>query len=306
METQIESIVDSILTDYTNGRDIDKVDLKRHPEKEVVIDMITKLLRIVFPGYFRENTYRMYNAKHNLSMLMEDVMYNLNKQIRLILQSAMDDAEAKEKAQEICLEFFRRIPAVRATVQTDVEAAYAGDPAATSTDEIIFCYPGLFAITVYRLAHVLYELNVPMLPRIMTEYAHGITGIDIHPGATIGNYFFIDHGTGIVIGETTIIGENVKVYQGVTLGGLSTRAGQGLRGKKRHPTIEDNVTIYANASILGGETVIGRDSVIGANAFITHSIPEATTVSIKSQELQFKTRRCADCATPCENWNDKL
>ena len=306
IETQIESIVDSILSDYTHGRDIDKVDLKRHPEKEVVIDMITKLLRIVFPGYFRENTYRMYNAKHNLSMLMEDVMYNLNKQIRLILQSSMDDAEAKEKAQEICLEFFRRIPAVRAVVQTDVEAAYAGDPAATSTDEIIFCYPGLFAITVYRLAHVLYELQVPMLPRIMTEYAHGITGIDIHPGATIGNYFFIDHGTGIVIGETTIIGENVKVYQGVTLGGLSTRAGQGLRGKKRHPTIEDNVTIYANASILGGGTVIGRDSVIGANAFITHSIPEATTVSIKSQELQFKTRRCADCATPCENWNDKI
>ena len=306
IETQIESIVDSILSDYTHGRDIDKVDLKRHPEKEVVIDMITKLLRIVFPGYFRENTYRMYNAKHNLSMLMEDVVYNLNKQIRLILQSSMEDGEAKEKAQGICLEFFRRIPAVRATVQTDVEAAYAGDPAATSTDEIIFCYPGLFAITVYRLAHVLYELEVPMLPRIMTEYAHGITGIDIHPGATIGNYFFIDHGTGIVIGETTIIGENVKVYQGVTLGGLSTRAGQGLRGKKRHPTIEDNVTIYANASILGGGTVIGRDSVIGANAFITHSIPASTTVSIKSQELQFKQRRCADCATPCENWNDKI
>ena len=306
IETQIESIVDSILSDYTHGRDIDKVDLKRHPEKEVVIDVITKLLRIVFPGYFRDNTYRMYNAKHNLSMLMEDVMYNLNKQIRLILQSGMEDAEAKEKAQEICLEFFRRIPAVRATVQTDVEAAFSGDPAATSTDEIIFCYPGLFAITVYRLAHELYALGVPMLPRIMTEYAHGITGIDIHPGATIGRFFFIDHGTGIVIGETTVIGENVKIYQGVTLGGLSTRAGQGLRGKKRHPTIEDNVTIYANASILGGETVIGRDSVIGANAFITHSIPEGTTVSIKSQELQYKTRRCADCATPCENWNDKI
>ena len=138
IETQIESIVDSILSDYTHGRDIDKVDLKRHPEKEVVIDVITKLLRIVFAGYFRDNTYRMYNAKHNISMLMEDVMYNLNKQIRLILQSGMDDAEAKEKAQEICLEFFRRIPAVRATVQTDVEAAFSGDPAATSTDEIIF------------------------------------------------------------------------------------------------------------------------------------------------------------------------
>ena len=306
IEAQIESIVDSILSDYQNHRDIDKVDLKRHPDKEVVIDMITKLLRIVYPGYFRDTSYRMYNAKHNLSMLMEDVMYNLNKQITLILQSGMDDEEAKAKSQEICLEFFRRIPAVRATVQTDVEAAYAGDPAATSADEIIFCYPGLFAITVYRLAHELYTLGVPMLPRIMTEHAHSVTGIDIHPGATVGNYFFIDHGTGIVIGETTIIGENVKIYQGVTLGGLSTRAGQGLRGKKRHPTIEDNVTIYANASILGGETTIGRDSVIGANAFITHSIPEATTVSIKSQELQFKTRRCADCATPCENWNDKI
>ena len=306
IELQIESLVDTILSDYNGGRDIDKVDLKRHPDKDVVIDMITKLLRIVYPGYSRDKSYQIYNAKHNLSMLIEDVMYNLNKQIKLILQSGMEDSEAKAKAQRISLEFFRRIPGVRATVQTDVEAAYAGDPAATSTDEIIFCYPGLFAITVYRLAHVLYELEVPMLPRIMTEHAHCLTGIDIHPGATVGNYFFIDHGTGIVIGETTIIGENVKIYQGVTLGGLSTRAGQGLRGKKRHPTIEDNVTIYANASILGGETVIGRESVIGANAFITHSIPEATTVSIKSQELQFKQRKCADCPTPCENWNDKI
>ena len=306
IELQIENLVDAILSDYQQGRDIDKMDLKRHPDKEVVIDMIGKLLRIVYPGYTREKGYRMYNTKHSLSMLMEDVMYNLNKQITLILQTGMDDSEAKAKAQQISLAFFRRIPQVRATVQTDVEAAYAGDPAATSTDEIIFCYPGLYAITVYRLAHVLYELGVPMLPRIMTEYAHGLTGIDIHPGATIGNYFFIDHGTGIVIGETTVIGEYVKIYQGVTLGGLSTRAGQGLRGKKRHPTIEDNVTIYASASILGGETVIGRDSVIGANAFITHSIPEGTTVSVKSQELQFKQRNCAACPNPCENWNDKI
>ena len=306
IELQIENLVDTILADYQLGRDIDKMDLKRHPDKDVVIDMIGKLLRIVYPGYSRDKSYRMYNTKHSLSMLMEDVMYNLNKQITLILQTGMDDGDAKEKAQEISLAFFRRLPAVRATVQTDVEAAYAGDPAATSADEIIFCYPGLYAITVYRLAHVLYDLGVPMLPRIMTEYAHGVTGIDIHPGAAIGNYFFIDHGTGIVIGETTIIGEYVKIYQGVTLGGLSTRAGQGLRGKKRHPTIEDNVTIYANASILGGETVIGRDSVIGANAFITHSVPEATTVSIKSQELQFRSRNCAACPTPCENWNDKI
>ena len=306
IELQIESLVDTILADYQKGRDIDKMDLKRHPDKDVVIDMIGKLLRIVYPGYSRDKSYRMYNTKHSLSMLMEDVMYNLNKQITLILQNGMDDSDAKAGAQEISLAFFRRLPDIRATVQTDVEAAYAGDPAATSADEIIFCYPGLYAITVYRLAHVLYGLGVPMLPRIMTEYAHSQTGIDIHPGAAIGNFFFIDHGTGIVIGETTIIGENVKIYQGVTLGGLSTRAGQGLRGRKRHPTIEDNVTIYANASILGGETVIGRDSVIGANAFITHSIPEGTTVSIKSQELQFKSRNCAACPTPCENWNDKI
>ena len=305
IENQIESLVDSILLDYQNHRDIDKLDLKRHPDKDVVIDMIAKLLRIVYPGYFRDKNYRIYNAKHNLSMLIEDVMYNLNKQLALIFQASMEPEAAKEKSQEISLEFFRRIPGVRAVVQTDVEAAFAGDPAASSTDEIIFCYPGLFAITVYRLAHELYEMGVPMLPRMMTEHAHSVTGIDIHPGAKVGKYFFIDHGTGIVIGETTVIGENVKVYQGVTLGGLSTRAGQGLRGKKRHPTIEDNVTIYANASILGGDTVIGRDSVIGANAFITHSIPECTTVSIKSQELQFLARNCAGCAQK-ENWNDKL
>ena len=183
-------------------------------------------------------------------------------------------------------------------------AAYAGDPAATSADEIIFCYPGLYAITVYRLAHVLYELQVPMLPRIMTEHAHSVTGIDINPGATIGKYFFIDHGTGIVIGETTVIGDYVKIYQGVTLGALSTRGGQSLRGKRRHPTIEDNVTIYAGASILGGETVIGRDSVIGSNVFITHSIAPCTTVSIKSQELQLKSRSCAGCPEQKEPfWN---
>ena len=177
-----------------------------------------------------------------------------------------------------------------------LQAAYDGDPAATGMAEVIFSYPGLFAITVYRLAHELYVLNVPMIPRIMTEHAHSITGIDIHPGATVGKYFFIDHGTGIVIGETTVIGENVKIYQGVTLGGLSTRGGQSLRGKRRHPTIEDNVTIYANASILGGDTVIGQGCVIGASAFITASVPPCTTVSMKLQELQMKPRgNCAGC-----------
>ena len=301
IEQQVEGIVDSILEDYRHQRDIDKLDPFQHPDKAVVIDMIEKLLRIVYPGFSRDRAYRIYNAKHNLSMLIEDVMYNLNKQIAIVLRSRMSPEKAQETAQELSLEFFRAIPQVRAVAQTDAEAFYEGDPAAFSIDEIIFCYPGLFAVTVYRLAHVLYGLGVPLLPRIMTEHAHSVTGIDINPGATIGKYFFIDHGTGIVIGETTVIGDHVKVYQGVTLGALTTRGGQSLRGKKRHPTIEDNVTIYAGASILGGGTVIGRDSVIGSNVFITHSIPACTTVSVKSQELQFKPRNCGGNCQACDN-----
>ena len=310
IEQKIESIVDSILEDYCHGRDIDKIDLFQHPDKAVIIDMISKLMRIVYPGSGRDKTYRIYNARHNLSMLIEDVMYNLNKQIAVVLRARMEEAEAAEKAQEISLAFFREIPNVRAVAQTDVEAFYAGDPAAFSVDEIIFCYPGLFAITVYRLAHILYDLGVPVLPRIMSEHAHSITGIDIHPGATIGKYFFIDHGTGIVVGETTIIGDHVKIYQGVTLGALTTRGGQSLKGKKRHPTIEDHVTIYAGASILGGGTVIGRECTIGSNVFITHSIPCCTTVSVKSQELQMKSRNCSGNCAQCENkpepfWEDQ-
>ena len=292
---QIENVVDTILRDYQQDRSIDKMDLFRHPDKDVIIDMITKLLQIIYPGYFRDKRLRIYTARHNLSMLIEDVMYNLNKQITLVLETSMTPDSAETEAQRISLEFFGRIPAVRALAQTDLEAAYDGDPAATSHDEIIFCYPGLFAITVYRLAHELYGLNVPMIPRIMTEYAHSLTGIDIHPGASIGDHFFIDHGTGIVIGETTVIGKYVKIYQGVTLGGLSTRGGQSLRGKKRHPTIEDNVTIYAGASILGGDTVVGKNSVVGANAFITASIPPCSTVTNQEQSLRISHRNCPEC-----------
>ena len=300
IEQKIEAVVDTILEDYSGNRDIDKMQQSAQPDKDTIIDLIEKLRRIVFPGYFREKNYRIYNAKHNLSMLIEDVMYNLSHQIGLVF---LENGRTEQDAKDVCLEFLSRIPAVRAMVQTDLQAAYDGDPAATGMAEVIFSYPGLFAITVYRLAHELYTLNVPMIPRIMTEYAHSITGIDIHPGATVGKYFFIDHGTGIVVGETTVIGENVKIYQGVTLGGLSTRGGQSLRGKRRHPTIEDNVTIYANASILGGETVIGQGCVIGASAFITKSVPPCTTVSIKSQELQMKPHgNCTNCETCKENF----
>ena len=294
-QKNIEQVVDRILEDYRTDRDIDKLETANQPDKDVIIDVIEKLRRIVFPGYFRDKTYRSYNAKHNLSMLIEDVMYNLSSQVAMVLPEGED-------AEKLCLEFLSRIPTIREVVQTDLQAAYDGDPAATGMAEIIFSYPGLFAITVYRLAHELYALNVPMIPRIMTEYAHSVTGIDIHPGATIGRFFFIDHGTGIVIGETTIIGENVKVYQGVTLGGLSTRGGQSLRGKRRHPTIEDNVTIYANAAILGGETVIGQGCVIGSSAFITKSVPPCTTVTMKTQELQMKPQgNCSGCTNCPEN-----
>ena len=291
IEEQMETLVDRLLLDYDHGRDIDQMELFRNPDRDVVIGVLEKLRRILFPGYFRDRNYRFYNLKYNLSVLIEDVMFQLTRQVSLVFQRQGEKPDqAEQHAQQVCFAFLNGIPDIRAMVQTDLQAAYDGDPAATGMDEVIFSYPGLYAISVYRLAHELFRLGVPMIPRMMTEYAHSLTGIDIHPGAAIGKYFFIDHGTGIVIGETTTNGDNVKVYQGVTLGALSTRGGQQLRGKKRHPTIEDNVTIYAGASILGGNTVIGAGSVIGSNAFITRSIAPGTTVSIKTQELQYRSR----------------
>jgi len=210
------------------------------------------------------------------------------------------DVAPEADALRIVDGFWAAMPEVRRRLATDITAAYEGDPAAQSESEVIVAYPGLYATTVHRLAHELHRLQVPIVPRIMAELAHSRTGIDIHPGATIGDRFFIDHGTGVVIGETTVIGDHVKVYQGVTLGALTTRGGQRLRGKKRHPTIEDNVTIYAGASILGGGTVIGRDSVIGPNVFIPHSTPACTTVSVKSQELQYKPQQCKGDCENCE------
>lgn len=288
MEQQVESIVDTILEDYRNGRSIDRMNPFAHPDKEVVIDMIGKLMRIVYPGFSRDKNYRIYNTHHNLSMLIEDVMYNMVKQLTMVFRADMEEQQAQEKAQQVSLDFFRAIPALRDVIQTDVEAFYDGDPAAYSTDEIVYCYPGIFAITVYRLAHVLYAMGVPLLPRIMTEHAHSETGIDINPGAAIGKYFFIDHGTGIVIGETSVIGSHVKLYQGVTLGALSPRAGHASLPGKRHPTVCDDVTIYSGASILGGQTVIGEHTVVGGNAFLTSSVADNTHVVIHAPEMVFK------------------
>lgn len=294
LENDVNRLVDDILEDYGKNRDIDMVETFMPPNKDAIIKIIYEIRSIIFPGYFKNDSYRIYTIKNNLSMLLEDVLFNLSKQISIMLRYLPEYTEKSEsdllsEAEQISLKFLKRLPAVRELLQTDLQAAFDGDPAAFNKPEIIYSYPGLFAIMVNRIAHELYLLGVPLIPRIMTEYAHSQTGIDIHPGAVLGKYFFIDHGTGIVIGETSVIGDNVKIYQGVTIGALSTRGGQKLSGKKRHPTIEDNVTIYAGASILGGETVIGHDSVIGGNAFITASIPCNTRVSIKNQELDCKT-----------------
>lgn len=284
LEGYINNLVDKIMTDYDQGRDIDDVKDFMHPDKDDIVKIIYQIRNIIFPGYYENKNYRIYTVRNNLSMLLEDVLYNLSKQISVVLKylpeyENMGEADLLSESERISLQFFDRLPEVRRLTQTDLDAAYDGDPAAFNKPEIIFSYPGQFAIMVNRIAHELHLLGVPIIPRIMTEYAHTKTGIDIHPGATLGEYFFIDHGTGIVIGETAEIGNNVKIYQGVTIGALSTREGQKLHGKKRHPTIEDNVTIYAGASILGGDTIIGHDSVIGANAFITSSVPSNTKVT---------------------------
>ncbi len=295
IDREIGAIVGNILADYKENRSIDKLDLFRQPQKDVIIDVLQKLIRIIYPGYFRDGSRKFYNLENDYSVQIEDAVFCLNKQIARALPyserfagKSPEDPEVESEAQKLTVSFFRRLPSIREYAEGDLEAFYDGDPAAKFREEIILCYPGAYAITVYRVAHELFKLEIPLIPRIMTEYAHWQTGIDIHPGATIGRNFFIDHGTGIVIGETTLIGDNVKIYQGVTLGALSTKGGQKLRGKRRHPTIEDDVVIYAGASILGGETVIGKGSVIGSNAFITKPIAPGTRVSIKNQEMTIK------------------
>ena len=284
---EIKNIVKDIIADYGKGRNIDEMNLFNKPDKSEVQELVENLFKVVYPGYFRDRTYKIYTPENSFAVIIEDTFYHLNKQVVRALdygkkKGTLTEKGRREESYRICKSFFGKIPKIREYIETDLLATLDGDPAAGSYDEIILAYPGLFAITVYRIAHELYVEDVPVLPRLMTEYAHSLTGIDIHPGATIDKYFFIDHGTGIVIGETSIIGKNVRIYQGVTIGALSTRGGQKLSGKKRHPTICDNVTIYANASILGGETVIGENVVIGGNTFITSSIAPDTKVSMKT------------------------
>ena len=292
MANKVEDLVNVILDSYNECDITARIDEENMLNKDILIEIIDEIRKVLFPGFFDNNKVRSEYLKFLVGERLEFIQYHLKKQVSNAFANQdvcreCSKAQAEEKAEEVVFEFLKRIPKIREYLNTDIQAAYDGDPAAYSTDEIIFCYPGVFAITVYRIAHELWLLGVPMIPRIMTEYAHSTTGIDIHPGATVGKYFFIDHGTGLVIGETTEIGDNVKIYQGVTLGALSTRKGQQLKGVKRHPTISDNVTIYSGTTILGGETVVGKGTTIGGNAFIVNSVSEGMKVSVKNPELEY-------------------
>lgn len=256
------------------------------PDSDAIIDMIHKLKQTSFFGYFgnpKSHDFGEQTAEQNVRHIYEI----LKTQLCLAFRMEKRDCRCRYAA-DVAADFVKRIPELTQSMLLDLEAAFTGDPAAKSKSEIVCSYPGFLAIFIYRAAHILYTAGVPLIPRIMTEYAHSRTGIDINAGAEIGKSFFIDHGTGVVIGETTVIGDNVKIYQGVTLGALSTRLGRKLGGKKRHPTIENDVTIYSGATILGGETVIGEGSVIGGNVFITESVPKNMRVSMKAPELVYK------------------
>lgn len=301
LKEQLPELTGRIVATYTSDDRINHLGHCPLPKYEVVVSILEDLKDILYPGFRRREGLHNGNVTFHVGNLIDTLHDKLTNQIgRALLHDDRVRNQSSEcenridyeaKGQAIAIKFLEHIPMIRKLLALDVEAAFEGDPAVISRDEIIFCYPGLEAITVYRLAHTLLRLGVPFIPRMMTEWAHKETGIDIHPGASIGDHFFIDHGTGVVIGETCEIGSRVKVYQGVTLGALSfpTDAdGQLIRGHKRHPTIEDRVVIYANATILGGRTVIGSDSVIGSSVWITSSVAPHTTVVLEKPNLRVR------------------
>jgi serine O-acetyltransferase len=272
------------------------VDAGYLPNRDTVIGIVKLMRELLFPGYFGRQHLTSSTLEYHVEEWLRELDTRLFEQARsAIRHQAGRHGEpcqnCDREAERVVREFLAAVPRLRAVLATDVQAAFDGDPAAADFDEIIFSYPGLLAITTYRVAHELHANRLPLIPRIMTEYAHSITGIDIHPGAAIDEAFFIDHGTGVVIGETTVIGKRVRIYQGVTLGALSTRGGQSLRGVKRHPTLKDEVTVYSGASILGGDTVIGEGAVIASNVFVTQSVPAHTRVTGRNLELQYRDHR---------------
>jgi serine O-acetyltransferase len=296
--SEIPGIVERVVTLHDKEGRFSHIGPEPIPSKMVVIEIIDRAIRIIYPGYFSSIRLDRVNVPYFFGQQVTELYQILSEQVAFAVRHDcrrfdLPCARCDERGQGTAVEFLKEIPQLQAMLAKDIAAAYEGDPAAKYHDEIIFSYPGLFAVTVYRIAHLLHTLGVPLIPRIMTEYAHGETGIDIHPGVQIGESFFIDHGTGVVIGETAVIGNGVRIYQGVTLGALSLGKDEceELRGRKRHPTVEDEVVIYANATILGGTTVIGARSVIGGNVWLTESVPPDTTVFLKKPELVFKGNR---------------
>jgi len=286
-------LVEKILASYREFGGINHLDGVNLPSREAVAEIIRDLLKVIFPGYYDRTALHLDRAPFFVSQMLTSISERLRTEIEKSLEYAPvhDVSKLSAEAKQVTDSFLGNLPEIRQLLSTDVEAAYAGDPAAISPDEIILAYPGLIAITVQRLANFLYKHQVALLPRMMTEWAHSLTGIDIHPGAQIDTHFFIDHGTGVVIGETTVIGKYVKIYHGVTLGARSTSAVEELRGKKRHPTLEDHVTIYPGAAILGGDTVIGEGSTIAANVFLTHSVPPQSLVMFEEAELKVISKK---------------
>lgn len=302
LKESLPALTDRIVETYEECGGIHHLGHSPLPSYSEVVEILKDLREIFFPGYGRRQNLHMGNVAYHVGDLIDSLHDRLNQQISRALRhdcKARDlETDFEAEAQQVTMRLLGALPGLRRLLAEDVRAAFDGDPAAKGLDEIIFCYPGVSAIAVHRIAHELYKMGVPLIPRMMTEYAHGKTGIDIHPGATIGRRLFIDHGTGVVIGETTEIGDGVKIYQGVTLGALSfpkDENGQIVRNLKRHPTIEDEVVIYANATILGGETVVGHHSVIGSSAWITRSVAPYTTVTIESPRL--RERRPTDPET---------
>jgi serine O-acetyltransferase len=292
---QIPAVVSELVNSCYGQDCFEHVSTMPLPSREAVVDLIYQGRDVLFPGYFTTKGIDPVNLPYILGQKVTGFYQSLAKEITSAIRHdchryEQDCKHCVDNGRELGLSFIKKLPELRAMLALDVRAAYEGDPASASLDEIIFSYPGLFAITVHRMAHVLYHLKVPLIPRMLSEHAHSLTGIDIHPGAHMGQSFFIDHGTGVVIGETTKIGDRVRIYQGVTLGALSVSPDQmaQLRTEKRHPTIEDDVIIYSGATILGGATVIGERSVIGGNVWLTQSVPPDTKVFIKNPELIYR------------------
>jgi len=295
LKESLPEVTEALVATYAECSGIHHLGHTSLPNREAIVDILADLLDILYPGYGRRQNLHMGNVEYHVGDLLDGLHDKLTQQIARAIRHDHDinfpQLDFEAMGQMKAIEFLRRLPEIRAVLEKDVEAAYRGDPAAKSLHEIVFCYPGIEAVTTYRIAHELLMMEVPLIPRMMCEVSHAKTGIDIHPGARIGPGFFIDHGTGVVIGETCDLGANVKIYQGVTLGALSfPRDAQGniIRGRKRHPTLEDNVVVYANATILGGETVVGHHAVVGSSVWLTHSVEPYTVVLMEKPSLRMK------------------